>query len=637
MSPVSAVLAVLGMFYLARVVAGTFAALLAAILLGSSQLMLALADNPNSHASCVAFVVWGMFLLVRWWQTGSMWRGALAGFLLGYACLIRYSEGLLILPIAVATLHRLRWTRVGSYFRNAVPALAWAVPVVTLLVFNRMTLGTWTGYDSTNESEFGTGFTLAKMSTTWEQMLRTLYDTGLFFTFPLGIAGLLMLFRRHRVLALMMLAWFVPGVALYTAYYFSPDAGLGYARFFLTFLPAALVGVAVCLKDGVMAGGAEMAGNGVRRVPRSLVMAAGVVTAIGAGVGVYRAAIGMENGRGDAQGMAQEFLARENLAQTGKVLAANIPAGSTVFAGGRGMGAQSDINYIQFVGDWKLFEMNAFTENRRGGFMGGMGGRMGNGDATAPTPRQREEEEYESKLYAGKSERDLQAEQTKVINGALESGKRVFAVASATEIFNFHDALRGIHFRDALGRMHGWSVRTVARWDDLTEPMEVVQQGRFGGRGFGGPGGPGRSGAGDRGGGPGGWADRWEGRVVVVRAAGRGLAGLVGLVGKEVGLAEGRGGVAGFGAVGRVGRRTAGRGRSGSWWRLRRRGEGGGDVLESHCGDTGATRPGSVFFYGRRTGVLRRARRRGAAMRAERAAGSGTAVMVAMTTLWEGP
>ena len=489
-SPVSAVLAVLGMFYLAREVAGTFAALLAAILLGSSQLMLALADNPNSHASCVAFVVWGMFLLVRWWQTGSMWRGALAGFLVGYACLIRYSEGLLILPIAVATLHRLRWTRVGSYFRNAVPALAWAVPVLTLLIFNKMTLGTWTGYDSTNESGFGTGFTLAKMSTTWEQMLRALYDTGLFFTFPLGIAGLFMLFRRHWVLGAMMLAWFVPGVALYTDYYFSPDAGIAYARFFLTFLPAALVGVAVCLRDGVMAGGAEMAGNGVRRVPRSLVMAAGVVTAIGAGVGVYRAAMGMESGRGDAQGLTQEFLARKNLAETGRVLASAIPAGSTVFAGGRGMGPMSDINYIQFVGDWKLFEINAFTGNRRPNFLG----RMANGDATAPTPRQREQEQYESKLYAGMSARDLQAEQAKVINEALESGKRVFAVASATEIYNFRDTLRGTH---------GWSVKTVARWNDLTEPEEVVQQGRFGGRrNFGGGGGPGGGPMGGPGGGP---------------------------------------------------------------------------------------------------------------------------------------
>ena len=89
--------------------------------------MLALADNPNSHASCVAFVVWGMFLLVRWWQTGSIWRGALAGFLLGYACLIRYSEGLLILPILVATLLAAENARRETYLKS-VAAVVLMVP-----------------------------------------------------------------------------------------------------------------------------------------------------------------------------------------------------------------------------------------------------------------------------------------------------------------------------------------------------------------------------------------------------------------------------------------------------------------------------------------------------------------------------
>src|SRR5437773_416725 len=65
-SPAGAVLAVAGMFFLARALAGSFAAILCAILLATSQVMLELANNPNSHASCVAFVVWGMFLLIRW-------------------------------------------------------------------------------------------------------------------------------------------------------------------------------------------------------------------------------------------------------------------------------------------------------------------------------------------------------------------------------------------------------------------------------------------------------------------------------------------------------------------------------------------------------------------------------------------
>jgi len=495
-SPVSATLAILGMFFLARLFAGSFAALLAAILLASSQIMLLLADNPNSHAACLAFVVWGMFFLIRWWQTGSVWRGALAGFFLGYACLIRYSEGLLILPIAVATLHRLRWTHWRSWLRNAVPALAWALPVVSLLIFNKLTLGTWTGYDSTNESEFGSAFTWAKLSTTWEQMVRTLYDTGLFFTFPLGIAGLFMLFRRHWQLATMMLAWFLPGVALYTAYYFSPDMGLAYARFFLTFLPAALVGVAVCFNDGILAAGS---GGGVggaeRRTPASLAMTVGIITAIGASVGLYRSTLGMENGRNDAQGLPQEFLDRQNLAVTGQVLAQHIPAHSTVFAGQvRGaMGPQSAINYIQFMGDWNLFTTSAFSLNRRFGFGGGP--MMNPDNAAAPTPRQREQVEYENSIYLNKSARDLLAEETKVINTALNTGQHVFVVSTPADVENFQDNLRP---------RTQYTFTTLARWDDLTEPVEEIPQTGFGfgarrppnGGGFGGGGPGGRRGPG---------------------------------------------------------------------------------------------------------------------------------------------
>ena len=108
-SPASAVAAVLGTFFLARSIAGSFAGVMAAVLLGTSQVMLSLADNPNSHAACTACIVWGMFLLVRWWQTGSIWQGVLAGLLVGYAFTIRYTEGLLVLPIAVACLTRIRW------------------------------------------------------------------------------------------------------------------------------------------------------------------------------------------------------------------------------------------------------------------------------------------------------------------------------------------------------------------------------------------------------------------------------------------------------------------------------------------------------------------------------------------------
>jgi hypothetical protein len=104
-SPASTALALLGMFLLVRTVAGSFVGTMAMLLLGMNVVTLSLANNPNSHAPALGFVVWGMFMLLRWWQTGSTWRGIIAGLLLGYSVTVRYLDGgLLLLPLLVAVL-----------------------------------------------------------------------------------------------------------------------------------------------------------------------------------------------------------------------------------------------------------------------------------------------------------------------------------------------------------------------------------------------------------------------------------------------------------------------------------------------------------------------------------------------------
>jgi len=325
-SPVSSVAAVAGLFFLARQVSGSFAAALAAILLGTSQLTLMLADNPNSHASCMAFIVWGMYFCVRWMQTGSHWRGILGGLLVGYAATIRYNEILLFVAMCVVVLSRLPWNQWKTwlsvslvaamaggielivlnvqnstafkagldarwsssdvtlailsavilivyslaaltlavlrlswqdwrmYIRAVIPGLAWAVPVGILLLVNKHTMGSTTGYDSTHESEFGVAFQWRFFWQNWEKVIREFYDLGLFFVVPFAIAGIFMLFRRSWRIALLLIAWVVPGVMLYMSYYWSPDFADAYARFFLTYLPALLVGAAVCFHDGILAG-----------------------------------------------------------------------------------------------------------------------------------------------------------------------------------------------------------------------------------------------------------------------------------------------------------------------------------------------------------------------------------------------
>jgi hypothetical protein len=361
-SPVSSVLAVAGMFFLARQVAGSFSAALVAILLGSSQLMMMLMDNPNSHASCLAFIVWGMYCLLRWMHTGidrrgitaGLFWGILGGLLVGYAATIRYSEILLFVAMCVVVLSRLPWNTLKSYAAVSsaaalagaaylihmqwvaghsalagtaaawttgekatniaviaglfiyaalavtycvkmnqwqdwrmyllalVPGLAWAIPVGTLLLVNYHTMGSITGYDSTHESEMGVAFQWKFFWLNWEKVVREFYDMGLFFVVPFAVAGIFMLFRRSARVGLITLAWLVPGVMLYMSYYWSPDFSDAYARFFLTYMPALLLGVAVCFHDGILAGkkafdGFESTGSKVAVGVLSLWLLPGVV------------------------------------------------------------------------------------------------------------------------------------------------------------------------------------------------------------------------------------------------------------------------------------------------------------------------------------------------------------------------
>src|SRR5262245_47036664 len=116
-------LAVLGMYFLARPIMGSFAAIMAMLLLASGQVGLVLTNNPNSHASAMFFVMWGMVCLMLWWRSGRWWLGLLAGFLLGDAVTIRYTEGLLLGCIAVPMLclmpyarrAEVRWWTIASW------------------------------------------------------------------------------------------------------------------------------------------------------------------------------------------------------------------------------------------------------------------------------------------------------------------------------------------------------------------------------------------------------------------------------------------------------------------------------------------------------------------------------------------
>ncbi len=188
----------------------------------------------------------------------------------------------------------------------------------------------------------------------------------------------------------------------------------------------------------------------------SLAMTVGVVTAIGAGVGTYRSVVGMEGGRADAAGLVVAYLERQNLVNTGRVLAEHVPNGSTLFAGTGGM-VRSEINYIQFVGDWRLFTLNRFTPQGGKRFGGGM---FNNGDPNGPTVMQKKERDYEASLYDKYDGAQLRVEEGHVVEEALGSGKRVFVASTPEDVAGFE--------RNLLNRT-GYRFVTVARWSDVVD------------------------------------------------------------------------------------------------------------------------------------------------------------------------
>ena len=136
-SPVAMALAVLGTYLLARRFMGPFFSLMAMIVFATSPTTETYVNNPNSHAATVCCVVWGMFLLIRWWQRGGTLTGFAGGFLLGYAATIRYTEGTLIFPLLWVVLMTRPWRRGVGKAPRVKPASVETARVMGMLAGDR--------------------------------------------------------------------------------------------------------------------------------------------------------------------------------------------------------------------------------------------------------------------------------------------------------------------------------------------------------------------------------------------------------------------------------------------------------------------------------------------------------------------
>ncbi len=438
-SPASTCLAVLGMFFLARPIVGSFYALLSMIVLSMGPTTLQFAIYPDSHAPALCFVVWGMYFLLRWWQSGRWQWGVIAGLLLGYAVTIRYTEALLLFPlypltvvrtegyigpkvmsflkvfsflpigpIGIVALSKVKWKSWRSYFVAGVPVMAWAVPVGALVTFNWFTIGHLTGYDSTNESS---GFALKYFFEKWDYAVNQVYLFGLFVFAPLGVAGLILMYRGARRAAVVMTLWFLPGALLYTAYYWGQNVpGVDFLRFFLTLFPPLIIASMYFLRS------AEPGGRGSIVSP----LAAGILTACAAAVGLS----------GTLDELVLEHRGNLNFHYSEREIVSHIKptkAGRPMILADQGMFPQL-LQYMQFMCDADWYPTDIFAIRGGGGFgLAGAFDKSKDNDNT-PVVLQRERMDYIDSFRKGKTDADFVADAHRLMNQTLDSGRRVYVV-----------------------------------------------------------------------------------------------------------------------------------------------------------------------------------------------------------------
>ncbi len=489
-SPVCMALAVLGTFFLLRQVVPGFYAVLGAILLASSPVTLQLTNNPNSHASTLMCVVWGMVLLLRWWRCGGLWTARGAGLLLGYAATIRYTEGLLILPLllvaifasfserrspnaeADATDEAAPPHRYGRRRQALVMMAWWALPIALLVTFNLFWFGDITGYDSTNES---TGFRWEYFRDNWETTIRLLNNTGLFFVLPLGVVGLAVMLRWQWRLAMVLLAWIVPGVLLYTAYYWAPDNdGVSYMRFFLTFLPGFILAAMWLLHTLVplIGGWVHDAPHYMRTLkpPRrgsvAVPIIVGSMVLIASAVQVFNAQPQLE----------ADFRRSLSLDEGARRFVEIAPQGSIVF------GNNNVLHHLQFVADYRCYSPSTFqTASLR---------RLRDRDPTEPQGLQPQRAQFLVDFIGNRSDTELAALQAGIIQRAIGQGQRVFYIGNRNTLTTWErnmqrsrerltDEQRQAHLLDVVLRRsrvsENLTAKIIDRWEDA--PMVGVDEG----------------------------------------------------------------------------------------------------------------------------------------------------------------
>jgi len=416
-SPAAAALGVWGSFILMRPVVGALHAMLGTLLLATSPLTFFFANLPNSHATAFCVAVWGMTLLLKWWREGKAWMGVSAAVLLGFNFTVRYTEGLLVLPLLLVIGYTV-WRDRRAWRQGLLMLIAWVVPVASLIVFNLLVLKHASGYSLTHES---TAFSFGNIAAHGREMIGQLYQNGIWFLLPVSVIGGAWMFRRDWRMAAVLCVWAAPTILVYTAYYWTPtdEPGLSYARFTLTVLPA-LVVMAMWL---------------FQQLPTALNAAAIALVFV----------VAIADGRSAAARAGA--LQQDNLA-CGAMLEqinAHIPVGAAIYT------QQAYIPMLEVAGDWRLYLDTQFTARyvRSYGATGSISAGILQPERAAALNR----------LLGNQNDRELAADQSFLISDAIAHGRRVFAVLPVEP---------GERFRRRYVDGRGLRSQSISSWDMIS-------------------------------------------------------------------------------------------------------------------------------------------------------------------------
>ena len=348
----------------------------------------------------------------------------------------------------VVLFHTIRWRELRTWAPSATLAVGWLLPVGFLLAFNKLTVGTLTGYDTTNES---TGFTYKTFMNKWQDTLTQLYNQGLYFILPVALVGLVMAFRWSWRAALLLLLWFVPGTLLYMAYYYGRGMPLiGYLRFFTSMLPAAVVAAVWMVHKASADARARDAALAELSDPRPRRWWWGGSVAAPLAAGVFVAIPASMNVNNMLGSLERDGVIANNLADVGRRARQSIPDNAIVFGH-----SQRLLNYLQFAGkdSWKYYGADYF----RNGFPVP---HMGSNDPDQPNPIQPWRKNFLKKAYDGLDNADMVKAQNEIMANALQAGQRVFLVRESSQVSAF---------RRAFLPASKWETKTAQKWTDMAK------------------------------------------------------------------------------------------------------------------------------------------------------------------------